>query len=84
MARSRRTSAGRSRRTVGSPPVRRTRRTPSATKHPHQRRDLLEREHVGAATCVDAVFGHAVAAAVVAAIGHRHAQVVDDAAPADR
>ena len=29
--------------------------------------------------CVDAVVGDAVGAAVVAAIGHRHAQVVDDA-----
>ena len=48
-------------------------------KHPYQRRDLFERQHVGARRVLDAVVGDAVAAAVVAAVGHRHPQVVDHA-----
>ena len=71
------TSSTRSLRTVGSPPVRRTRRTPSSHEAGDQGGDLLEREDVGPVDVVDAVLGHAVGAAVVAAVGDRHAQVVD-------
>ena len=79
IARSRRTSATRSRRTVGSPPVSRTRRTPSA-RSTRTSAAISSKESMSArSTCVDAVLGHAVGAAVVAAIGDRDAQVVDHA-----
>ena len=75
-AASRSTSATTSLRTVGSPPVRRTRRTPKRIITRTSALDLLEaRARRRLRHEVDALFGHAVDAAIVAAIGERHAQV---------
>ena len=80
IARSRRTRSTRSRRTVGSPPVRRTR----AHAQPHEAARPAPRsprsQDVGAVDVADAVLGQAIGAAVVAAVGDRDAQVVDDPA----
>ena len=73
-----RTSAGARAARVGSPPVRRT-RDAQPDEHPDQRGDLLVRKQVGPRLVVDAALGHAVGAGVVAAIGDRDPQVLDDA-----
>ena len=51
-------------------------RTPRPTKQATSAAISSKREDVGAVDVVDAVLGHAVGAAVVAAVGDRHAQVV--------
>ena len=73
------TSFGNSRRTSGSPPVRRTSSTPIATEQPHQPLDLLEAEDLVALEPGQPVGRHAVLAAEVAAVGDRDAQVGDPA-----
>ena len=70
-------SRGKSRRTSGSPPVRRTSRTPIAASSAHQPLDLLEAQHLRALQPRQPLGGHAVLAAEVAAVGDRHAQVLD-------
>ena len=80
MARQRaRTSVMMPRRTSGSPPVRRSLRTPRATKARAQPVELLERQQVGLRQ-ERHVFRHAIDAAEVAAVGHRDAQIGDRAA----
>ena len=63
--------SGRSRRSSGSPPVSRTRSTPSSREHVGQPRDLLEREHVLARQPEVLVLRHAVVAAEVAPVRDR-------------
>ena len=74
------TSRSRSRRSSGSPPVRRILRTPCATNRRARRVDLLEAEQRRVrqerVLLVEHLLRHAVAAAEVAAVGDRDAQVV--------
>ena len=72
-------SRGNSRRTSGSPPVRRRSVTPIAREQPHEALDLLEAEDLRALEPGQALGGHAVLAAEVAAVGDRDAQVGDRA-----
>ena len=76
------TSDGRSRRSSGSPPVSRTRSTPSFAEEIRELRDLLEREHVLARQPEVLVLRHAVVAPQVAAVGHRQAETAQR--PAER
>ena len=68
-------------RTVGSPPVSRTLRTPRPREHARPARSISS--NVRTATrgskleLVSEVLGHAVRAAVVAAVGDRHAKIAD-------
>ena len=74
-----RTSDGRSRRSSGSPPVRRTLSTPSERKTSTSALDLLEVQHVLARQPDVVVLRHAVFAAQVAAVGDRQPQVAQRA-----
>ena len=76
------TSTGRSRRTSGSPPVRRTSSTPSRASTRDEPRDLLEGQHLVARKPLEPLGGHAVRAAEVALVGDRDADALDLAAPA--
>ena len=73
------TSRSRSRRSSGSPPVRRIFRTPWATNRRGEANDLLEgqqrRLRQEAVVAVEDFLRHAVAAAEIAAVGDRDAQV---------
>ena len=75
-----RRSRGKSRRTSGSPPVRRTSVTPIAASSADEPLDLLEVQDVVALEPRQPLGGHAVLAAEVAAVGDRHAQIADPAA----
>jgi DUF971 family protein len=63
-------------RTSGSPPVRRSLRTPFVDEGGAQPVELLERQHFPLGQ-EGHVLGHAVDAAEVAAVGHRYAQIAD-------
>ena len=73
------TSRGNSRRTSGSPPVSRRSVDAHVGHHPHHALDLLEAQDLVALEPGQAVGGHAVLAAEVAAVGHRDAEVGDAA-----
>ena len=77
----RRTSVMMSLRTSGSPPVRRSLRTPLAMKARAEPVELLERQQV-LLRQEGHVLRHAIDAAEVAAVGHRDAQIGD--VPAER
>ncbi len=53
---------------------------PHSSQHAHDMRNLLDAQDVLMAKRFHALFGHAVYAAVIAAIGQRNAQVIDRAA----
>ena len=76
------TSRHSSRRASGSPPVRRTSWTPIDASSRDQPRDLLVGEELVAVQPRQALGGHAVLAAEVAAVGDRDAHVADRAAVA--
>ena len=80
------TSSRQSRRSSGSPPVRRILLTPSPTKSRARRVDLLEGQQLGArqerVVPPEDLLGHAVGAAEVAAVGDRDAQVAQRASEA--
>ena len=67
------------RRTSGSPPVRRSLRTPRATKARAQPVELFQRQNVGLGQ-EGHVLGHAIDAAEIATVGDRDAQIRDVAA----
>ena len=71
------TRRGSSRRASGSPPVRRTSRTPISASTRTSALDLLEAQELVAVEPLQALGGHAVAAAEAAAIGDRDADVLD-------
>ena len=79
-----RTSAGRSWRTSGSPPVSRMRSDAEGAEDVGEPADLLELEQVRARQPDVLLLGHAVVAAQVAPVRHREAQVAERAAEAVR
>ena len=75
MAASFSTSAGMSRRTSGSPPVKRTLSIPRRHGDPHEPLDLLEAQQGRARQELD-LLGHAVDAPDVATVRHTDPQVI--------
>ena len=71
-------------RIVGSPPVIRSRRSPSGASWRTTLGDLLVRENLRLGQPLHSRLGHAVHAAEVAAIGDRDAQILDAAARTGR
>lgn len=65
-------------RTSGSPPVRRSFLTPFSMKTVHSRSRLFQRQQILLGK-ERHIFGHAIGAAEIAAVGDRHAQVADRA-----